>query len=68
MQHYPIVHQKQYSELKIEEPYYVHLLHDSGAYIHHTNEHAQDPQAPRISTQRVEKWKVVVKLEYFELA
>jgi len=33
--------------------------------IRHTNKRALDPQAPRISTQRGEKWKVVVKLEYF---
>jgi len=30
-----------------------------------TNERAQDPQAPTVSTQRGEKWKVVVKKEYF---
>jgi len=33
--------------------------------IRHTNECAQDPQSPRVSTQRGEKWKVVVKVEYF---
>jgi len=33
--------------------------------IHRTNECAQDPQAPKVSTQRGEKWKVVVKEEYF---
>ena len=30
-----------------------------------TNERALNPQVPRVSTQREEKWKVVVKLEYF---
>jgi len=29
--------------------------------IRRTNKRAQDPQAPRVSTQRGEKWKVVVK-------
>jgi len=33
--------------------------------IRHNNERAQDPQAPRVSMQRGEKWKVVVKVEYF---
>jgi len=33
--------------------------------IRRTNERALDPQTPRVSTQREEKWKVVVKLEYF---
>jgi len=32
--------------------------------ICHTNECAQDPQAPRVSTQRGETWKVVVKVKY----
>jgi len=31
--------------------------------IRRTNERVLDPQAPRVSTQRGEKWKVVVKLE-----
>jgi len=33
--------------------------------IRRTNERAQDPQSPRVSTQRGEKWKVAVKEEYF---
>ena len=30
-----------------------------------THERALDPQAPRVSTLSGEKWKVVVKVEYF---
>ena len=65
-QHCHVEHQWQPSESKIGWPYYhqtVPLPGNLSASL--MSVHAHDPQAPRVSTHKEEKWNDGIKEEYF---